>query len=254
MALSYMGSTPDFQSGRCGFESRQGHSCGSIVSMGSRTWTDDQLRQAVSRSKSLSHVISALGMSPRSAQNHARMRGHVERLGLSTEHFEIVRGTRTRKSLDEILVEGRHTDSGSLRKRLIRAGYKKSECEGCGLSEWRGEPIALELDHVNGVHDDNRLSNLRILCPNCHSLTPTWRGRNTKKTRDSARTICACGKKKVRQATVCADCHSTSQQTKIVWPPRDTVLELVKDKGFSGAGRVLGVSDNAIRKYLTPRR
>lgn len=195
-----------------------------------------------------------LGMSPRSAQNHSRIRGHVERMGISTAHFEIVRGTRTPRSLDEVLVEGRATDSGSLRKRLIRAGYKKAECEGCGLSEWQGEPITLELDHINGVHDDNRLVNLRVLCPNCHALTPTWRGRNTKRAALDTRAICACGKRKVRRASVCADCHSTTPRTKIAWPSRDVVLALVDAQGFSGAGRMLGVSDNAIRKHLASRR
>lgn len=202
----------------------------------------------------MSDVITLLGMSPRSAQNHVRMRAHIERLGLSIIHFEIIRGVRTQKSLDEVLVAGRLTDSGSLRKRLIRAGYKKAECEECGLSEWRGEPIALELDHINGVHDDNRLVNLRILCPNCHSLTPTWRGRNIKKMRAPSQTMCECGSRKSRQASVCASCHSATHQTKIEWPSYEALEALAREKGFSAAGRTLGVSDNAIRKRLRSRR
>lgn len=65
-----------------------------------------------------------------------------------------------------------------LLQRLIKAGMKESACERCSRSEWEGEPIPLELHHVNGVHTDNRLQNLQALCPNCHALTTTYCGRN----------------------------------------------------------------------------
>ena len=64
----------------------------------------------------------------------------------------------------------------SVRKCLIRTrGYR---CERCGISEWMGQKIPLEVEHINGVHDDNRDENVLLLCPNCHSITPTWKGRN----------------------------------------------------------------------------
>jgi hypothetical protein len=64
-----------------------------------------------------------------------------------------------------------------LRIRLVNEGYKENICEECKISEWNGKHLVLELDHINGIHTDNRLENLRILCPNCHSQTPTFRGR-----------------------------------------------------------------------------
>jgi len=68
--------------------------------------------------------------------------------------------------------------SDKLKKRLIRDGYKKNVCEICGINKWRQQKIPLELDHINGDRFDNRIGNLRILCPNCHSIQPTNSGKN----------------------------------------------------------------------------
>ncbi len=65
-----------------------------------------------------------------------------------------------------------------LKYKLIRDGIKEAKCEICGLEEWLGDPIPLELDHINGNRYDHRLKNLRIICPNCHSMQPTNSGKN----------------------------------------------------------------------------
>ena len=81
--------------------------------------------------------------------------------------------------LSEIF-EGRHPQyqSNKLRLRLFSEGYKKEECEICGITEWFGDKLAFELDHKDGNRYNHSYSNLRILCPNCHSQTDTFRGKN----------------------------------------------------------------------------
>ncbi len=80
--------------------------------------------------------------------------------------------------IERFLVNGSNASRQNVKRRLIAAGLKGEACEVCGLSRWRDQPLSLELHHRNGVRDDNRLENLQILCPNCHSQTQSWGGRN----------------------------------------------------------------------------
>jgi transposase-like protein len=145
-----------------------------------RRWTDEEFAAAVRESKSFSEVARRLGYDT-SGGIHRFVKLHITRLNLDTSHFtgqSWARGMRfpgrRRRPLAEILVErSTYGNGGNLRRRLIADGLKEARCELCGITEWRGQPVKLELDHINGDHTD-RLENLRIVCPNCHALTETY--------------------------------------------------------------------------------
>jgi DNA-binding CsgD family transcriptional regulator len=80
--------------------------------------------------------------------------------------------------LSELLVADTYRGRYNLELRLLREGVKENRCERCGVAEWRGKPLTLALHHVNGKRNDNRLENLQLLCPNCHSQTNNYAGRN----------------------------------------------------------------------------
>lgn len=156
--------------------------------MRKRKWTKQQLITAVKDSTSIRQVLKQLRLKE-AGGNYSQIRKYIQEYGIDDGHFKGrgwskgMRGIgKPRKSLREILVKDSDFQSYKLKKRLLQANVKKAECELCGWKEVSEDGrLPLELDHINGDSKDNRLVNLRILCPNCHSLQPTHRGRNKKK-------------------------------------------------------------------------
>ena len=144
--------------------------------------TDDQIIEASNNHSSATAAATSLGIKYETFRVHAKRLG-VFKTNQSGKGVSKPRPDSSKISLEEILHGFHpHYQSNKLRIRLIKEGYKNCECESCGLTEWLDKPISLELDHIDGNRSNHMLSNLRILCPNCHAQTDTYRGKNTKAT------------------------------------------------------------------------
>ncbi len=158
-----------------------------------RSWTDHQLREAVRASTSMLGVHRCLGLRP-GGSTYLQIGRRIADLGLDISHFKgqgWSRGLkvtlRPARPLAELLVsDSDYLNTSDLKHRLFKEGLKNRQCESCGRRTWQDLPMPLQLDHVNGVRSDNRLENLRILCPNCHAQTETWCGRNIGRSARSA--------------------------------------------------------------------
>jgi len=152
-----------------------------------RKWTMEQLKKAAKECFSYRQVLTRLGLRE-AGGNYEQVKKYLIEYKLDIAHFKGrgwnagLRGVGVaRIPLEKILAKGTYFQSFKLKKRLFTANLKPKHCEECGWAVQTPDGyLPLELDHINGDRHDNRLENLRVLCPNCHSLKPTHRGRRKK--------------------------------------------------------------------------
>jgi Zn finger protein HypA/HybF involved in hydrogenase expression len=155
--------------------------------MKKRSWTENDLRIAVKNSKSVRQVLAKLGLIE-AGGNYSQIKKFLLIYKINTKHFTGRGWNKGMKGIgkphikiENILKKNNYFQSFKLKKRLFSEGLKEKKCELCGWHKISVDGrLPLELDHINGDSLDNRLENLRILCPNCHSLQITHRGLNRK--------------------------------------------------------------------------
>ena len=145
-------------------------------------YTEDQLREAVKNSICIRGVLSCLGIVT-AGGNYSTTKKRIKGLQLDTSHFTGMAWSKNKKlgskrPIEEYLSNKYFIGSNNLKQRLIKEKIFNRLCSNCLLDTWLSKPIPLELDHINGNHDDNSLSNIRLLCPNCHAQTNNYRGKN----------------------------------------------------------------------------
>ena len=227
--------------------------------MNLRSFSDEKFIEAIQGNCSLAGVMRQLRLVPAGGNYHSVKQKIVE-MDLDTSHFTgrawIPKGSEI-KSFDDL----KHI--GTIKARLIKErGY---QCESCRETMWLGGPIPLELDHINGERQNNSRENLRLLCANCHALTPTFRGKNIRKASKKQRydffdelrqkearyhcMDCGAALAGICKTMRCAQCsHHASR--KVDRPSIGQLIQELKESSFLAVGKKYKVSDNAIRKWL----
>jgi hypothetical protein len=208
----------------------------------------DGLEDAVKSSFTQKEVLTKLGKQC-AGGNYSGLKKQIDFFGIDNSHFDAsnIRNKKLRtyneifrpkKDISECLIENSEYSRTHLKNRLYKEGIKEKKCELCGQGEeWNGNKMSLILDHINGINNDNRLENLRIVCPNCNATLPTHCG----------------GNKQIlnTQTKLKKQIESFKNKRKVKNRPDFETLKIeINNMGYSSTGRKYGVSDNAIRKWI----
>ena len=149
------------------------------------TFSDSEFIAIVKESYTLLDVAKKLGYTSHSGDNGTRIRKRIDALNLSTDHFSLGNRRPVKRNPSNVFVENSTADQKTLRKYYREGEYTDYKCAVCGQEPfWNGKELTLILDHINGHNKDDRLENLRWVCPNCNQQLDTTNGKNVKKLKE----------------------------------------------------------------------
>lgn len=246
-----------------------------------KTYTPEMLAPIVARCKSIAEVLGELGLC-KSGGSHSHISRRIKEYGFDTSHFVRYpnrglqhKGGGKRVTAEDLAVYNRRNGyregADTLRRVLLDSG-RRYQCVGpdCGLlSEWKGKPLVLEVDHINRDVFDNRLDNLRFLCPNCHSQTRGYAGRKPEEERTAKITLtsevrigpayCECGSEIGMKSVRCRLCHQeknlrlSKRYVKGSWPDNETLKAMLWERPATSVAVDLGVTSVAVKKWCNHR-
>lgn len=211
-------------------------------------YTDEEFEQIWKQSFSMKEFAINLGYKTYSGDAGKRIRTRVDRLNLSDEHFTTKRPIK--RNIENVFCKNSTAHQSTLRKWYLTEGYSEYKCAICGQEPfWNGKKLSLTLDHINGDNHDNRLENLRWICPNCDRQLETFGSKN-KVHPPKKRYYCVdCGQEVCNNTAVrCVQCNAKHNR-KSDRPTRDKLKDMIRSTSFVELGRCFNVSDNAIRKW-----
>ena len=204
----------------------------------------DEFLDIVTKNGTMSDILKAVGLSIKGTGNYSTLKKMLKKHGIdrdllsrnaSKRRSDFWKTFRTKKPLKDVMTIDSSYNRNHLKVRLLEDGLLREVCYICGQkSVWNGKKLVLQLDHINGVYNDNRLENLRLVCPNCHSQTESFSGKCFKKIKKrNGGKIPRPWSRKVKNR-----------------PSRKDLIELVKQTNYSSVGRIYGVSGNAVKKWI----
>lgn len=208
-------------------------------------YTKEILQEVVINSKSMREVLSSLELAY-TGGNYSHIKKLIKYYNIDYSHFsnQSWRKNKTfdKKSIETYLNNEAFIGSDALKKRLIKEGYFDKTCQKCNNSLWLDDEIPLELHHIDGNHSNNQLSNLQLLCSNCHTYTHRQKRKLQIKSNQTESLIIT--KVKTRKSRL------KPEKRKVERPSLDVLLHQVDELGYVQTGKLYNVSDNAIRKWI----
>lgn len=208
-------------------------------------YTKEELEFFVKNSECCRDMILLMGKSPYGS-THSYWKKAIEKFGIDSSHWKTARRVDKEKLgiVNDIPVR---VNAKKLRKIILDSGIEY-KCNKCFLSEWQNKPITLHVDHIDSNWNNNNITNLRFLCPNCHSQEPTSKS-GYKQSLPKIKKRCVCGKEIYLRSTHCQKCTPRDKHRKVKWPSKEELIKLLLEKPLTRIGEQFGVSDNAVRGW-----
>lgn len=220
-------------------------------------YSKEELTQIIQQSKNLNEVIDKLGYATHSGSNSETVKKRIIKYNIDISHFNSVLNP-IKRTEDNIFIKNSTASQATLRRWYKKGEYTPYECSICKMKPiWQGKELTLILDHINGLNHDDRLENLRWVCPNCNQQLETTGSRNCTKLEKkdiklNEEFYCIeCGKKISNKAIRCADCNNKNRKIALENMPvtREELKKLIRDIPFTTIANQYGVTDNTIRKW-----
>ena len=214
-------------------------------------FTEQELREIVENSFSMNEVIDKLGYATHSGGSHNTVKKRIELYNIDISHFGSIKGIK--RTEENVFIENSTASQATLRRWYKKGEYTPYICSICGQEPvWQGKELTLILDHINGINKDDRLENLRWVCPNCNQQLDTTGSKNPNRKIIAKKYYCQdCGIEINKGAIRCIACYNKYRTVPLENMPvtREELKELIRTKPFTQIGKQFQVSDNAIRKW-----
>lgn len=216
------------------------------------TWDIEKIKDAVKDSINFAEVLDKLQISIK-GNNRKTLKRILDEENIDYSHFTGRARDYSKplvKDINYYLTNQGYISTSNLKQKLYKLGLKENRCECCNITEWNGNPLVMQLHHIDGNPKNNSLENLQILCPNCHAQTENYCG-SANKTNKSVKHCPDCGKEISYKSNYCSVCaHNHSQNTLDKCPSLEQFTkDFLELKSFVGVGKKYNVSDNAVKKW-----